>query len=144
MIEPLRVTFEVGCSQEHAFATWTQRIALWWPRSHTVSGEVDAQVVLEPRLGGRLYERARDGSEHDWGEVTAWEPPRLLAYVWHMRRPREDATDVEVRFVGQADGSTRVEIEHHGWERLADGSEWRQRNERAWSSLIPHYEEATR
>jgi hypothetical protein len=39
-----------------------------------------------------------------------------------MRRDRADATDVEIGFVDRGDGTTRVEIEHRGWERLgADG-----------------------
>jgi hypothetical protein len=38
-----------------------------------------------------------------------------------------------------------VEVEHRGWERLGDrGEDWRARNQRGWSTLIPHYEEATR
>jgi hypothetical protein len=32
MIEPLRLSFEVGCDPQHAFATWTERAASWWPK----------------------------------------------------------------------------------------------------------------
>jgi len=138
-IEPLRLAFEVRCSPEHAFMTWTQRIAGWWPADHTASGEPDLRVVLEGRIGGRIFERTADGTETDWGEVVAWEPPHRLAYLWHLRRDRADATEVEIRFA--PDGEvTRVEIEHRGWERLgALGQEWRDRNMGGWSTLLPHY-----
>ena len=74
--------------------------------------------MLEGRPGGRIFERTPAGDEHEWGEVTVWEPPTRLGYLWHLRRDRADATDVEIRFVDRGDGSTRVEIVHRGWERL--------------------------
>jgi len=140
MIEPLRMTFDVACSPEHAFTTWTEKIAMWWPADHTASGDPGADVVLEPGAGGRIYERTPAGTEHDWGEVTVWEPPGRLGYLWHLRRDRADATEVEIRFRGQDDGTTRVEIEHRGWERLgAAAPEWRDRNRAGWETLLPHY-----
>ena len=143
MIEPLRISFEVGCPPDHAFDTWTERFAMWWPRGHTVSGHPDAEVVLEPEVGGRIFERTPDGTEIDWGEITAWDAPRRLAYLWHIRRDRADATDVEITFVGLDDGTTRVDIVHTGWERLgADGQAWRDANAGGWASLLPHFKEA--
>lgn len=145
MTEPLNLSFDVACSAEHAFATWTQRIGSWWPADHTVSQQRGLDVVVEPRIGGRIYERTRAGEEHEWGEVTAWEPPARLGYLWHLRRDRNQATEVEIRFVALAAAATRVEIEHRGWERLGDGAEeWRDRNRGGWQTLLPHFIEATR
>lgn len=62
---------------------WTTGIGAWWPGDHTVTGGPDL-VILETRQGGRIYERAPDGVEHDWGEVTVWEPPSRLEYRWHL------------------------------------------------------------
>jgi len=136
--QPLRMRFEVACSPEAAFDTWTTRFATWWPADHTVSGAPE-QVALEPRLGGRIHERGPDGTEHDWGEITLWEPPERLGYLWHLRRDRVDATEVEISFRAGGEG-TVVEIEHRGWERLgADGPEWRERNRGGWSTLLPHF-----
>ena len=149
MTAPLRMTFYVACSVEHAFTVWTSGIGTWWPRDHTVTGQADLVIVLESGVGGRIYERTPDGAEHDWGEVTVWKPPTQLVYQWHLSRDRADATEVEIRFVAQEsresqgnDGavSTRIEIEHRGWERLgADGDVWRTRNRVGWQSLLPHY-----
>ena len=143
MIEPLRLTFEVDCRAEHAFRTWVDRISDWWPRSHTVSSAPDARVTLEQFVGGRIFERTADGVEHDWGEVLAFEPARRLAYLWHIRRDRADATEVEISFHPIDAHTTRVEIEHRGWEALgAEAETWRDRNRSAWGSLLPRYEEA--
>ena len=139
MIEPLRLAFDVACSPEHAFATWTDRIDAWWPRDHTVAGDDVAQVVLQPELGGRIFERTRAGAEHDWGRVTLWEPPVRFGYRWHLAQPPDDATDVEIRFVPAGPG-TRVEISHTGWDRLGErGDILRGRNRAGWRTLLPHY-----
>jgi uncharacterized protein YndB with AHSA1/START domain len=143
MIEPLVHEFTVACPPEHAFAIWAERTTLWWPASHSVSGAPEA-VVFEPRAGGRIYERAPDGAEHEWGRVTAWEPPRRLAYSWHLRQDRGDATDVEITFAAAPEG-TAVAIVHSGWERLgAKGPAARERNTRGWAGLLPHYVAAAR
>ena len=140
MTEPLRLAFTVDCPPEHAFELWAARTSVWWPVGHTVTSEPGLEVVLEPRVGGRIFERTPAGREEDWGEIVLWEPPRRLAYTWHLRQDRADATEVEIAFTAQPDGSTRVEIEHRGWERLgARGPELRGRNERGWSGLLPHF-----
>ena len=108
MIEPIRLGFEVDCPVDHAFDVWTARIAQWWPKDHTVSAEQDLTVVLERRPGGRIFERLTSGVEHDWGEVTIWEPPTRLGYTWHLNRDRSDATDVEV-------GLSPVATRRPGW-----------------------------
>ena len=143
MTDPLRLAFDVDCSAEHAFRVWTADIDRWWPADHTVSGADDSTVVLEGRVGGRIYERTAAGDEHDWGQVTVWEPPGRLGYLWFLGTDRSDATDVDIRFVPGESGGTRVEIEHSGWQRLGDrGPVWRERNLGGWSTLVPRFQAA--
>jgi uncharacterized protein YndB with AHSA1/START domain len=143
-MEPLRMSFDVDRAADQVFRIWTANFARWWPPSHTASGEPDVRVVFEPRLGGRIYEETPSGAIHDWGEITLWEPPRRLGYLWHLRRDRADATEVEITFVDTG-SATRVEIEHRGWERLgAQGPDWREANKAGWSGLLPHFINATR
>jgi uncharacterized protein YndB with AHSA1/START domain len=139
MTEPLRMSFDVACSADHAFTVWTSGIGTWWPPDHTMTGRAEA-VVLQGGVGGRIYERTADGAEHDWGEVTVWQPPARLAYLWYLGRDRADATEVEIRFLTRGAGATRVEIEHRGWERLGpDAQPWRDRNRANWQTLFPHF-----
>jgi hypothetical protein len=143
VIEPLTFSFEVDCSVQHAFEVWTAGFPAWWPADHTVTGRPDLTIVLEPQLGGRIFERTPDGVEHEWGEVTRWEPPNRLGYLWHLRRDRTDATDVQITFREVAAHRATVEIVHQGWERLgADGPTWRTRNTQGWQTLLPHYQRA--
>ncbi len=141
--EPLSIAFDVACSVEHAFSTWTARLGSWWPADHTVSGQPD-HVEMECAVGGRIYERTAEGVEHEWGRVTAWEPPARLAYTWYLGREPREGTDVEIHFSAMADARTRVEIDHRGWSRLgATAGEWRDRNRMGWQTLLPHFHMAT-
>jgi uncharacterized protein YndB with AHSA1/START domain len=143
-VDALRLSFEIDCPTEHAFDVWTTRLSSWWPKGHSASGNPDAVAMLEPHLGGRIFERTPDGTEIDWGEITAWNPPHRLGYLWHIGRDRSDATDVELTFVDLGDGTTRLEIVHSGWERLgAEGAAWREANTGGWNALIPSYIAAT-
>ena len=144
MTAPLRMSFDVACSADHAFTVWTSGIGTWWPPDHTMTGRAEA-VVLQGGVGGRIYGRTADGIEHEWGEVTVWQPPARLAYLWYLGRDRADATEVEIRFLARGARAARVEIEHRGWERLGrDAQPWRDRNQANWQTLLPHFTQAIR
>jgi uncharacterized protein YndB with AHSA1/START domain len=117
MIAPLRMSFDVACSAGHAFTVWTAGIGTWWPPDHTMTGRAEA-VVLQGGVGGRIYERTADGTEHEWGEVIVWQPPARLAYLWYLGRDRADATEVEIRFLARGP-------KPRGWRSsIAAGSGW--------------------
>lgn len=118
VLEPVRQVVWVRRPIEAAFELFTRDIASWWPvETHHARGDV-VGVVFEARQGGRIYERCRDGQTADWGEVLAWEPPDRVVFSWQPNRTRPAPTEVEVRFIAEAAGVTRVELEHRGWERL--------------------------
>jgi uncharacterized protein YndB with AHSA1/START domain len=119
---PIRKSVRVRARPEKAFHRFTAEIGEWWPlQSHSV-GQRDAEtVVMEGRPGGRILERIRGGRECVWGTVTAWEPPRRVAFTWHPGDDPARAQDIEVRFTGEGD-HTRVDLEHRGFERLGAGA----------------------
>jgi len=110
----------VSVPVERAFEVFTAEIGTWWPlRTHAVDTERSETVVMEGRVGGRLYERTPSGEEHVWGTLVAWEPPNRIVYSWHPGRGGETAQEVEITFGPEGEG-TRVDIRHYGWERLGD------------------------
>jgi uncharacterized protein YndB with AHSA1/START domain len=142
MTEPLVVEFAVAAPPAHAFEVWTNRVATWWPDSHTLSGD-PASITFEPGPGGRIVEVAADGARHEWGEVLEWDPPRRLRFLWHLFFDREEATEVEVRFLDDR-GGTLVRLEQTGWDRLGTaGPPRRDRTRGAWTSIMAHYAAAT-
>lgn len=72
-----------------------------------------------------------------------WDPPRRLRYLWHIATDPSHATDVEIRFRELPDATTRVEIEHGGWDRLGEmGQRWRDANQAGWDGVLPAYTSA--
>lgn len=141
MIEPLVVELTVAAGVEVAFRTWTERVSLWWPKGHTVSGD-PAAIRFEDRAGGRIYEVAADGTEHDWGEVVEWDAPHRLSYLWHLFFDRSEATEVEVTFAEAEGGGTTVRLVQTGWERLGEpGVERRERTLGGWAAVTSGYRE---
>jgi uncharacterized protein YndB with AHSA1/START domain len=76
-------------------------------------------VTFQGRVGGRVFETAPDGTEHLWGTVTEWDPPRRVAFTWHPGRPVDSRQEVEVTFQPAGQGS-RVDLVHSGWEHLGE------------------------
>jgi uncharacterized protein YndB with AHSA1/START domain len=119
-------TVTVRASREHAFTVFTERFFTWWPKGHHIGDAELADAIIEPRVGGRWYERGVDGSECDWGAVLAWEPPGRLALSWHLQSDFDydpdpaKASEIEVRFIAEAPDRTRVEFRHFHLERHDD------------------------
>jgi uncharacterized protein YndB with AHSA1/START domain len=138
--DAVRKTITVRCDVETAFRTWTERIDAWWPKGHSRSGDPRTAVFLEGRVGGRLYERTPEGIEHDWGEVSIWDPPRHFAYHWFLGSGPEQPTLVEVHFIGDEAGNTHVSVSHRGPELI--GELWSRNSARydaAWEAVLPAY-----
>ncbi len=140
--QAIRKSIVVGVPPEAAWSTYTERIGEWWPlATYSIHGERAHTVLFEGGQGGRLYERTASGEEAHWAEVLAWEPPSRLVLLWQVN-PERPATEVEIRFVSEGDG-TRVEVEHRGWERLGDAAEEaRASYESGWDTVLAPYVEA--
>lgn len=137
----IRKSVMVRCPPERAFRVFTEGIGTWWPfaRGHSIFGEAAETAVVEGRLGGRVYERARNGEEAAWGTVTAWDPPRRFAMTWHPGRGEETAQELEVSFAADSEG-TRVELVHTGWDRLgAEMDEVMASYEGGWDTVLANY-----
>jgi uncharacterized protein YndB with AHSA1/START domain len=114
----IRKSITVRVPVETAFRVFTAELGSWWPLASKSVGQGEAEtVVVEPGVGGQVYERARSGEQHAWGEVLVWDPPTRFAFSWHPGRAAETSQEVDVRFTTVEEG-TRVELEHRGWERL--------------------------
>lgn len=117
----------VNASPERAFDVFTKQMSVWWPLASHHIGKADAvAVVVEPFVGGRWYERGKDGSECDWGRVLAWDPPGRLLLGWEISAEwQHDAaiqTQVEVRFIAEKSG-TRVTLEHRLLQKYGERAE---------------------
>jgi uncharacterized protein YndB with AHSA1/START domain len=145
----VRQSIVVQAPPDRAFEVFTAGMSSWWPlSSHAMGNQPVVAAVIEPRAGGRWYERSEDGSECDWGHVAVWEPPHRLVLIWRLTADyaydQTLATEVEVRFTAQ-DGGTRVELEHRGLEAYGDRTaEMRDTfgSDNGWMGLLRRFAEA--
>ena len=126
-IAPVRKTLTLRATPQTAFRVFTDGFDRWWPRSHHIGKAALERCVLEPRIGGRWYEIMVDGSQCDWGDVLAWEPPERLVLAWRLNARWEYdpdlTTEVEVRFTPVGETETRVDFEHRHIERMGEGAQ---------------------
>jgi hypothetical protein len=80
-LDPITYELPLRCSADDAFAAYTERIGEWWDPRYTANAETLLGVTIEPRFGGRVFATHHDNGEHEWGEVTAWEPGRGLGHT---------------------------------------------------------------
>ncbi|GAA2573673.1 SRPBCC family protein [Actinomadura fulvescens] len=107
----------VRSDRAHTFEVFVRGVGRWWPGRPFSFGEGRPDTVhMDEALGGRIHETRADGTEHDWGRVTAWEPPARLAFTWQL--PPAAGTEIEVRFAALGPNLTRVELEHRGFDKL--------------------------
>jgi uncharacterized protein YndB with AHSA1/START domain len=134
-------TITVNAPVEHAFAVFTERMADWWPlATHSVGHARAEKVTLEGHVGGRFYESIEGGEESEWGRVLAWEPPARVVVSWHPGFADGVETELEVRFTPEGGRSTRVELEHRGWERLGDrAASSRAGYDEGWDTVLADY-----
>jgi uncharacterized protein YndB with AHSA1/START domain len=120
---PVRKTVRVKATLTRTFEVFTA--ISWWPKEHSIlKGTRQQAVLIEPRAGGRWFERGEDGSECDWGKVLAWDPPGRLLLSWqlngHFAYDPNLVTEVEVHFIADGPNLTRVEVEHRYFERAGE------------------------
>lgn len=133
----IRKSIRVERAQEISFSVFCEHIGEWWPGGF---GAKDAKLFLESRVGGRFYERRADGTEYQIGQVTAYQPPSIVAFTW--RAPSwEVTTRVEIRFSPE-EGGTRVELEHSGWEQDAKTRDAHKNYDSGWDGVLGHYQAA--
>ena len=144
VIEPIRLEVTVRRSVDDAFSQFTGHTSAWWPTQRFTFGPGRShEVLMDPYVGGRFYERYKDGEEFTIGEVLAWDPPGRVVFTW--RGQWAVPTEVTVRFTSIAPSVTRVQVEHSRWERLGDAGLQR-RNEYAngWPAVLAALVNSTR
>jgi len=125
-IAPIIKVVEVGAPPERAFAFFAENISAWWPGNMAIGAEPWVAIEIEPRPGGRWFERAASGAETQWGRVLDWSPPSRLLLAWQIDATyKYDATfETELEITFEPIGArTRVTLEHRNLERFGDSAQ---------------------
>jgi uncharacterized protein YndB with AHSA1/START domain len=147
-VEPIRKSIVVNTGVERAFALFIDQFDAIKPREHNLLSVPIAETVFEPRVGGHVYDVGIDGSRCEWSRVLAYEPPSRVVIswdigpTWQLEVDPAKTSEVEVRFIAESDGRTRVELEHRhldrhgdGWQAVADGVE----GDAGWPLYLSRY-----
>jgi uncharacterized protein YndB with AHSA1/START domain len=120
-------TVTVPLPPAQAFELFTARMTDYWPAEHSIGASPMAEVVVEPWVGGRWFERGADGSECDWGRTAYWDPPHRLVLLWQItadwRFDPDFETEVAVTFTETSPGHTRLHLRHRHLQRYGDRAE---------------------
>jgi uncharacterized protein YndB with AHSA1/START domain len=149
-IAPVRKTVIVQATPAEAFEVFASRIDRWWPKTHGLGATPVRESIIEPFVGGRWYTRCEDGTDVVVGHVLTWQPPERLVVSWEISAqwkpdPRASfASEVEVRFMADTAGRTRVELEHRNFERMgaAAGETMRNGVDGGWPTLLELFAKA--
>lgn len=143
-IAPIVKSVVVKPSPARAFDMFAAQMGRLWPPAQT-PGKSPVDVVVEPRAGGRWFERDAAGVETLWGDVLAYEPPERLLLGWRL-----DATftynpkllmEVEITFLASPGGGTMVRLEHRHLERLgADAERIAERINQGWPQRLAEFQ----
>ena len=135
----------VPLPRERAFELFTTQMGAFWPAGHSIGSAPIADVLVEPRVGGRWYER---GTECDWGRVAAWEPPARVVLLWQIgvdwTMHPDFETDVEVQFTEDGPGRTCIDLTHRHLERYGDQAEAMRRifdSPEGWAGILTRLSE---
>lgn len=130
----VRKSVRVNATIERAFSVFVEQMETWWPATHHIGKTPFEAIFIEPRVGGRWYERNVEGAQCDWGTVLKWDPPHRVAFSWHVGPGHDSpdwvcdpdiakASEVEIRFTAAGPSTTLVELEHSKLERHGEGYE---------------------
>jgi uncharacterized protein YndB with AHSA1/START domain len=123
----VRNSIVVEAPIERAFSVFTEGFGSFKPPEHNMLPVDIEETVFETHVGGHIYDRGVDGSECRWARVLAFEPPDRVVFSWdisphwQIETDPDRASEVEVRFVAEAPGRTRVELEHRNLDRHGEG-----------------------
>ncbi len=144
-VAPVRTSVVVRRPVAETFALFTDGLDGWWPlHTHSIAadtfeGRVQAEsVTFEKHAGGRVLEHMSDGTEASWGTIRVWEPPTRLVMSWKPTLADGPATEVELVFTADGDG-TRIDLEHRGWELLGADAGKRDGYAEGWEQLFAHF-----
>ena len=143
-IAPVHKSVVVEATPQHAFEVFTAGIDRWWPKTHGIGESPIVKSIIEPHVGGRWYTTHADGKDVVIGHVRIWEPGERFVISWEINSSWKPdarvalASEVEVRFIAESGGRTRLELDHRNFERMgaADGEKMRAAVDGGWPKLI--------
>jgi uncharacterized protein YndB with AHSA1/START domain len=143
-VAPIIQRVVVNVPREKAFDLFTSKMTDWWFVGRGIGPNPFKEIVIEPRRGGRWFERAEDGAETNWGEVLQWDRPSRILLAWRIdaswKFDPELETLLEIKFDAVDPNSTQILLEHRNLDRLGESArETIEGMDSGWASLLKRF-----
>jgi hypothetical protein len=124
------VVVTIHAAQARVWEALVQETTNWWPQSFWTS-ERTKRFVIEPKLGGRVFEDFGRGEGATWYTIVGIDSPHLLLLVGHLGPPFGGplATLLRIALTTLAPNETKLEISDSAFGQVADcdtESGWRE------------------
>jgi hypothetical protein len=131
-LAPITAEITVPVTPTEAFVGFTAQMGEWWDPMLSPDPSTFTNIAIDPE--GPVASVHGD-EQYVWGRVTTWDPSGRYTQEFWLGHAEEAPTVLDVRFV-EADGGTRVHLEHGGW---AEGSEDVRASYTQWDDLLQRY-----
>ena len=140
-------SIDLNVSQARAFEVFVHQMGTWWDLDNKILGDSPGQTaIVEPHVGGRWFERDKNGVECDWGRVLKYDPNSRITLDWQISLTWQYDpnlhTEVDVAFVATSPNATRVELAHRGLERYGNQAEQMRSifdSDNGWAGILRDY-----
>ncbi|HEX8280635.1 MAG TPA: hypothetical protein VF551_04610 [Chthoniobacterales bacterium] len=100
----------VNARQQRVWDALVSETTHWWPKTF-YSSERTKKFLIEPRLGGRVFEDHGKGEGFVWYTVTGVESPSTLQLVGHMGPPFGGPLASVLRLTLTPEGANQTRLE---------------------------------
>lgn len=105
----IEVEVSINASKERVWDGLVNNIGGWWLKDFYAIP--NSKIVLEPRVGGRLYEQNKEGAEGLWYMVTSVYPNQSMEFTGHLRPEYGGpATSLLKLSLSEENGTTKLRI----------------------------------
>jgi hypothetical protein len=114
-LDPITHEYVLRSDPESAFAVYTTEMGRWWDPRYSTSPNTFESVTIEPWVGGRVYASHADLGQHDWGEVTLWQPDRRVVHTFTLAQDPDHPSEVSAVFSPDGHSGCTFRFAHGGW-----------------------------
>jgi uncharacterized protein YndB with AHSA1/START domain len=143
----VELEIRIEARPERVWQALVEEIGRWWPKDF-YAGPARG-FVLEPKLGGRMYEDWGNGAGAIWYQVTEIQPPKSLGLTGQMPAAFGGPAVTLLRLVLRPDGeATVLELTDSELRKPTDGcgasleEGWRALFEKAFKTYVEQGEKA--
>ena len=79
----VEMEIEIRAKSERVWQALTEELTAWWHKAHFATPSPQ-KMILEPKIGGQLYEESESGEAVQWYTVVRLVPGKKLSLVGHI------------------------------------------------------------